>query len=120
MKSINREEVQAVINKFQDKDVYYHLETSTGSYASLENEQKTAICAFVRNSTLYFHRGTIVGEGPYKVGLKLKDGWLYAEGLTDYEVTEQGQLLLAGYDEEGRVNIALELSHQPFTGSPIL
>lgn len=120
MEAIDRAAVQEYINKFQDKEIYYHLETSTGSYASLQNEKAKTICAFVRNSTLTFHRGTIVGEGPYKVGLKLNDGWLYAEGLTDWEVNASGQLLMAGYDEEGMVNIALELSHHPFTEAPAI
>jgi hypothetical protein len=44
----------------------------------------------------------------------MQDGWVYAEGLTDYEVMEGEQLLLAGHDQEGQLGIALQLSNRPF------
>jgi len=44
----------------------------------------------------------------------MADGWIYAEGLTDYEVDAAGRLLLAGHDGDGRLAIALELSLEPF------
>lgn len=115
MKSIDREQVQNHLNQFLNQDLYYHLETSNGSYASLEGEQQMSVCAFIRNGRIRYNRGTIAGEGPYRVGLKLDEGWVYAEGLTDYEMTEEGQLLLGGYDHEGRIGIALELSLHPFS-----
>lgn len=114
MKSIEREQVQTYLDQFLNKDLYYHLETTNGSYASLEDEQQMSVCAFIRNGRIRYSRGQIVGDGPYRVGLKLEEGWVYAEGLTDYEMTEKDQLLLGGYDHEGRVAIALELSLQPF------
>lgn len=115
MKSIDRERVQQTLDQFLNREVYFHLETSNGSYASLESEQQMSVCAFIRNGKLTYTRGSITGEGPYRVGLKLQEGWVYADGLTDYEITEEGQLLLGGYDHEGRVGIALELSLHPFT-----
>jgi len=114
LKSINPEEVQEYLDQFLNQDLYYHLETSNGSYASLEDEQQISVCAFIRNGRIRYSRGTIAGEGPYRVGLKLEEGWVYAEGLTDFEMTEKGQLLLGGYDHEGRIGIALELSKHPF------
>lgn len=114
MESINIIEVQKELNKFTNVHLYYHLETSNGSYNSIEGKGLTSVCTFVRNNKLSFDRGVITGEGPYRVGLRLQDGWLYAEGLTDWELTEQQQLLLAGHDDEGRVLIALELSKHPF------
>jgi hypothetical protein len=39
---------------------------------------------------------------------------VYAQGLTDYTVTERGELLLAGHDEEGNLRVGLQLSVQPF------
>jgi hypothetical protein len=115
VKTIDREQVQVYLDRFLEQNVFFHLETSNGSYASLEGERQMSVCAFIRNGRICYSRGQIAGEGPYSVGLKLDDGWVYAEGLTDYEITDQGQLLLGGYDDEGRVAVALELSLQPFT-----
>lgn len=115
LQSIEREAVQEKINEFLNKDAYFHLETSTGSYAGLKDPNKIATCAYIRNGILNFKEGKIIGIGSvYRVGLKLTDGWLYAEGLTDWEVTDEGKLLLGGYDSEGHLNIALELSSHPF------
>jgi hypothetical protein len=115
LKSIDREQVQQHLDQFLNQEVYFHLETSNGSYASLESEQQMSVCAFIRNGKITYIRGSITGDGPYRVGLKLQEGWVYAEGLTDYEITDDDQLLLGGYDHEGRVGIALELSLKPFT-----
>ncbi|MEH7417263.1 YojF family protein [Neobacillus drentensis] len=115
MKSIDLEQVQQYLNQFLNQDLYYHLETSNGSYASLADDQQMSVCAFIRNGRIRYSRGIIVGPGPYRVGLKMEEGWVYAEGLTDYEMNGQDQLLLGGYDHEGRINIALELSLRPFS-----
>ncbi len=73
-----------------------------------------AVCAYIRNGKVRYERGTITGVGPYRVGLKMEDGWIYGEGLTDFEIDEKGRLLLAGHDGDGRLAIALELSVTPF------
>lgn len=44
----------------------------------------------------------------------MADGWIYAQGLTDFEVDAKGRLLLAGHDEEGRLAVSLQLSRTPF------
>jgi hypothetical protein len=106
--------VQTALDRFLDQDVYLHLETTNGAYAALRDEQAMAVCAYIRNGLVRFHRGTITGDGPYRVGLKMETGWIYAQGLTDWEINETGQLLLAGNDSEGRLAVALELSTQPF------
>lgn len=46
-------------------------------------------------------------------------GWIYAEGLTDYEIDGQGRLLMAGHDEEGRLAVALQLSRTPWPMSAL-
>jgi hypothetical protein len=114
MGPINKEVVQQAIQKYVNKDVYLHLETTNGAYAARGPKGTMAICAYIRNGLVRFERGTITGNGPYRVGLKMDNGWIYAEGLTDYEIDAQGRLLLAGHDSEGRLAIALELSEQPF------
>ncbi|WP_026684302.1 YojF family protein [Heyndrickxia coagulans] len=114
MEAIDLQKVQKQLDCYLNQEIYFHLETSNGSYASLQGEEEMSVCAFIRNGKLKYSHGIIKGSGPYSVGLKLKEGWVYAEGLTDYEVTSDNQLLLGGYDHEGRVNIALELSSRPF------
>ncbi|MGG3891975.1 DUF1806 family protein [Metabacillus fastidiosus] len=114
MEQINILKVQEYLNGFINENLYFHLETSNGAYSTLEEDENISICTFIRNNKIQFDRGVITGEGSYRVGLRLAEGWLYAEGLTDWEVTERQQLLLAGHDKEGRVLIALELSREPF------
>lgn len=114
MEAIHVDSVQSALERFLDQDVYLHLETTNGAYAALRDEQAMAVCAYIRNGLVRFQRGTITGEGPYRVGLKMETGWIYAQGLTDWEVNDAGQLLLAGNDSEGRLAVALELSIEPF------
>lgn len=114
MKTINFAEVQERLQGFVDQDVYLHLETTNGSYAALQDENAMSVCVFIRNDVVQFSRASIKGTGPYRVGLKLDKGWVYATGLTDFEVTDSDELLLAGHDSEGRLAVGLELSHQPF------
>ncbi|MCL6452377.1 MAG: YojF family protein [Alicyclobacillus sp.] len=114
MGPIDKAMVQTALDAFTGKDVYLHLETTNGAYAAHRNEQAMAVCAYIRNGKIRYQRGSIQGDGPYRVGLKMEDGWTYAEGLTDFEVDEAGRLLMAGHDSEGRLAIALELSATPF------
>lgn len=94
--------------------MYLHLETTTGSYTKLGPEKRDPVIAFVRNARVTYLRGTVAGTGPYRVGLKLDDGWVYAQGLTNVEVNERDELLLAGLDAEGNLTVALQLSATPF------
>ncbi|MDY0393362.1 DUF1806 family protein [Virgibacillus halophilus] len=80
----------------------------------MKNQGEIAICTYVRNGVLKFREGKITGTGPYQVGLKLENGWLYSQGLTDWELMSDGKLLLGGHDQVGHLNIALELSFTPF------
>lgn len=114
MNSIDLKEVQAVIDSFAKQDVYLHLETTNGAYASHHNEAFFSAGAYIRNALVQYEHGKIVGEGPYRVGLKLAIGWIYAEGLTHFEVDESGRLLLAGLDYDGKLAVALQLSYSPF------
>lgn len=114
MEPIRREAVDEALQGYVNQDVYLHLETTNGAYAALRSEASMAVCAYIRNGLVKFNRGSITGEGPYRVGLKMDNGWIYAEGLTDWEVDEEGHLLIAGHDPDGRLAVALQLSHQPF------
>lgn len=114
MQTIQRSEVQSLLDTFVGDNAYLHLETTNGSYAALQDENAMSVCVFIRNDVIRFSRASIQGTGPYRVGLKLDKGWVYATGLTDFEVTNDGELLLAGHDTEGRLAVGLELSHNPF------
>lgn len=114
MRPIDTFEVQAELDRRANARQYLHLETTTGSYTKFGPEKKSPVIAFVRNAQVSYGRGTITGSGPYRVGLKLEGGWVYADGLTDYELNERGELLLAGIDSEGQLTVALQLSDTPF------
>ncbi|MDI9258628.1 YojF family protein [Alicyclobacillus sendaiensis] len=119
MKPIDVQAVQAALNRFVGDDVYLHLETTNGAYAAHRFGQPMAVCAYIRNGRVRFERAAIAGNRPYRVGLKMEQGWIYAEGLTDYEVDEKGRLLLAGHDDEGRLAVALQLSRTPWPMSAL-
>lgn len=115
MKPINIQDVQTNLEKFIDKEVYIHVETTNGAYANHVNEKAYNVGVYARNFSTSFNQAKIVGEGSaYRVGLKLDKGWIYAEGLTDWELYEQSKLLLAGHDAEGRLMVALQISKEPF------
>jgi hypothetical protein len=113
MKPIDKSIVQPALDSFLNREVYLHLETTNGAYAAHRQESSVTMGAYIRNGRISYGRGIITGDGPYRVGLKMELGWVYAEGLTDFEIG-QDQLLLAGHDQEGRLAVALELSLYPF------
>ncbi|MFD1020358.1 YojF family protein [Thalassobacillus hwangdonensis] len=116
MEAIDMEKVQAKIDAFANKDVYVHLETTNGAYASHFDEKAYNVGAFIRNANVRYEHGKIVETGgSYRVGLKLELGWVYAEGVTDYEIDDKDRLLMAGHDREGRLMVALEISETPFS-----
>lgn len=114
MNPIDPLKVQEAIDAFLHKDVYIHLETTTGAYSAHQNAGNMTVVAFIRNAKINFSQGKIKGKGPYRVGLKTEEGWVYAEGLTHYTIDVQNRLLMAGHDQEGRLAIALEISETPF------
>lgn len=114
MNSINKSLVQPALDSFLNREVYLHLETTNGAYAAHHRESAMNVGAYIRNGRICYNRGVITGDGPYRVGLKTELGWVYAEGLTDFEINQEGQLLLAGHDQDGRMAVAMELSLYPF------
>lgn len=113
MQPIIKELVQPTLESFVRQPVFLHLETTQGAYASQQSHSLTA-GAYIRNAKIEFIQGKITGEGPFRVGLKMELGWVYAEGLTHWEMDQQNRLLLAGHDQDGKLAVALQLSHQPF------
>lgn len=116
MKPIELEKVQEWLNKFKEKPVYIHLETTNGAYASHFDNKGINVGAFIRNAKVTFSQAKIIkGATSYRAGLKIDLGWIYAEGLTDWVIHEEDQLLLAGHDPEGRLMVALQVSERPFS-----
>lgn len=114
MEQINEQLVQKQLDLFTNKQVYVHLETTNGAYASHFGNQGVNVGAYIRNAQVTYTNAVIKGnEASYRVGLKTALGWIYAEGLTDWELYEE-KLLLAGHDPEGRLMVALQISETPF------
>jgi|SRR5690625_146809 len=114
MKPIDVAEVQKQLNNYKNKPVYLHLETTNGAYASHFGNKGVNVGAYIRNAQVTFTEAVIKGEVGYRVGLKTELGWVYAEGLTDWEMYEEKQLLLAGHDPDGRLMVGLQISETPF------
>jgi|SRR5690625_771988 len=114
MEAIEKQLVQKQLDNFKNKSVYVHLETTNGAYASHFGNKGVNVGAYIRNANIVYTEAVIKGNISYRVGLKTDIGWLYAEGLTDWELTENKQLLLAGHDEDGRLMVALQISETPF------
>jgi hypothetical protein len=113
MEPIEKSYVQQSLDSFKNKSVYLHLETTNGAYASHLHD-KMVVGAYIRNGKIQFQHGKITGDGPFRIGLKMDLGWIYAEGLTDWEIDDQGRLLIAGHDADGKLAVAFQLSVTPF------
>lgn len=108
MQPIDAEAVSQQLSTFVEEEVFIHLETTRGAYT------ENTYGAFARNFKVRCVRAGIAGSGPYRVGIKTPDGWVYAEGLTHGEFDPDSRLLLAGHDSEGRLTVALQISREPF------
>ncbi|WP_010302630.1 YojF family protein [Kurthia senegalensis] len=116
MEQVKIDELQTLINSFANEDVYIHLETTNGAYASHFDEKVFNAGCFIRNIVVQYELGKVTAEAPHRVGLKLANGgWIYAQGITHFELDEQGRLLMAGHDYEGKLAVALEISKTPFS-----
>jgi hypothetical protein len=98
----------------KDEDLYIHLEMTLGAYAAHNDSTKHPASTFLTNAKIRYSKGTIAGQGPYRVGLKMDSGWVYMEGLTHYDESDTDRLIMAGHDSQGKLVVALQLSRQPF------
>ncbi|MEK4234903.1 YojF family protein [Paenibacillus sp. FSL H7-0714] len=114
MQLINQSEIQERIDLLKDQDLYIHLEMTTGAYAAHFDSSKHPAATFITNAVIKYSHGSISGHGPYRVGLKMSQGWVYSEGLTHYEESETERLILAGHDNQGKLVVSLQLSREPF------
>lgn len=115
MEPVKIERVQKELDRLANRDVYVHLETTNGAYANHNDESFFASGAYIRNAKIQYEHGKITGPNPFRVGLRMNIGWVYAEGITHFEVDEEGRLLLAGHDFQGKLAVALEISKTPFS-----
>ncbi|MGG6314594.1 DUF1806 family protein [Paenibacillus macerans] len=101
MKPIDKKQAEVLLKAFAGSEVYLHSEAT--SYM------------FVRNFKVRLTEAFIAGDGPYRIALRFDGhGWLRMEGLTHAELDEQGRLLLEGFDDRGRMDVALHLGKEPF------
>lgn len=114
MQPINALEVQARIETLKDQQLYIHLEMTTGAYAAHLDSSKHPGSIFITNTMVRYTHGSVSGSGPYRVGLKMEQGWIYAEGLTYYDEADKERLIMAGHDSQGKLIVALQLSRKPF------
>jgi Protein of unknown function (DUF1806) len=111
---INKAEVQLMIDQLQGQELYVHLEMTTGAYAAHLDSSKHPAATFISNARIHYSQGSISGNGPYRIGLKMDHGWVYSEGLTHYEDGDKQRLIMAGHDSQGKLIVALQLSREPF------
>lgn len=117
LQPITNEAVQALLDQFANKPVYLHVETTNGAYANHFDQRVFNAGTFLRNIQVTYQHAQLKGgdKDPFRVGLKLKNnGWVYVQGLTHYELNDNGEFLLAGFNYEGQLAAALEISHHPF------
>lgn len=63
MKAIIKEDVQTSLERYADRPVYIHLETTTGSYSAHLNEKNMTVVAYIRNAKVTYHQAKIKGNG---------------------------------------------------------
>jgi hypothetical protein len=103
------DEVTRALAPFVGGKAYLHLETTVGAYT------ENGFGVFIRNAEVEVESAALRGTGPlYRAGLRTKSGWVYAEGLTHWEVDPRGRLLLEGHDAEGRMTVACLVSREPW------
>jgi hypothetical protein len=114
MQPINPVTIQQALNERINQELYLHIEMTTGAYAAHFDSSKHPAATFLTNAQIRYSNGSIGGSGPYRVGLKTDNGWVYSEGLTHWDETDPERLIMAGHDANGKLVVALQLSGSPF------
>lgn len=114
MELIKPLELQSRIDSLKGEELFIHLEMTTGAYAAHYDASKHPAANFITNAKVRYIQGMISGNGPYRVGLKMEQGWIYTEGLTHFEEQDTDRLIMAGHDSQGKLVVALQLSRTPF------
>ena len=114
MKPLNRELVMQKLSELKNQDLYIHLEMTMGAYTAHRDPSVHPASNFIKNAKINFSHGMLSENSPYRIGLKLEEGWVYTEGLTHWDESEKDRLILSGNDKEGRLIVAVQLSKSPF------
>ncbi|WP_422396741.1 YojF family protein [Staphylococcus massiliensis] len=117
LEPINKDKVQSLLESYENKPVYLHVETTNGSYASHFDDRVFNAGTFLRNIEVTFTHAELKSglNDPYRVGLKLNNnGWVYVQGLTHFEVNEDDEFLISGLNYEGKLAASLQISEKPF------
>lgn len=117
LQPITNDVVQSLLDQYANEPVYIHVETTNGAYANHFDQRVFNAGTFLRNIQITYTHAQLKGgvKDPFRVGLKLdQSGWVYVQGLTHYEVNDNNEFLLAGFNYEGQLAAALEISHKPF------
>lgn len=107
MELIEPTKVRAALHTLKGQHLFLHLETTAGAYTP------GASGAFIRNAPIHPVHLDLEGTGPYRAGIETDDGFIYAEGLSQWGIDKTGRLTLTGYEERGRLAVCLELSPSP-------
>ncbi len=117
LQRIREDKLQALLDQYANQPVYLHVETTNGAYANHFDQRVFNAGTFLRNIQVNYQHAQLKGGGkePFRIGLKLDNhGWVYVQGLTHYEVDKHDALLIAGFNYEGQLAAALEISRQAF------
>ncbi len=100
----NPEALIEAFRPFTGRVLHLHLETTAGAYTA------GGFGAFARNLPVHIERLSLRGTGPFRIGAETGEGFIYAEGITHWEVDAEGRLNLEGHDDQGRLTVCFELS----------
>lgn len=114
MKPIERDIIQNRLDAMTHQPLYIHLEMTMGAYTAHRDQSVHPASNFIKNALITYEHGKISDSWPFRVGLKMDGGWVYTEGLTHYDETDDERLILSGNDKEGKLIVALQLSKERF------
>ena len=105
LEPIKEQEVLDLLTSYSNQPVYLHVETTNGAYANHFDQRVFNAGTFLRNIVVTFEHAQLKGgdKDPDRVG------------LTHYEVNENNEFLIAGFNYEGQLAATIEISKQPFT-----
>jgi hypothetical protein len=114
MKLIDPSIVLRHLESFTHQPIYFHIETTNGAYAAHRNDQVLSAGTFLRNIPITYQKVQISHSSPLRIGFQIEKGWMYVEGITNYDSPTPETLLLGGYDGEGKLAISCQISTNPF------
>lgn len=117
LEPINEQEVLNLLTSYENKPIYLHVETTNGAYANHFDERVFNAGTFLRNIQVTYEHAQLKGGEKILIALvsNYDGGWVYVQGLTHFEVNEDNEFLIAGFNYEGQLAATIEMSEKPFT-----